>query len=154
MKTLIVYDSVFGNTRNLAEAMGEALGARVLNVSECKPADLTGVALLIAGSPTRAFRPTKPMNAFLSKLPAGSLAGVNAAAFDTRADLDEVKSRFLEFMVRLFGYAAPQMERKLRGKGATIVTTQGGFLVHGTEGPMKPGEAERAVAWARSCTEQ
>jgi flavodoxin len=153
MKTLIVYDSVFGNTKGLAEAMGESLGARVLNVSECTQADLSGTGLLIAGSPTRAFRPTKPMTTFLSTLPAGSLAGVKAAAFDTRADLDEVKSRFLEFMVRLFGYAAPQMEKKLRSKGATMATTRGGFLIHGTEGPMKPGEAQRAVAWARSCAE-
>lgn len=151
MKTLIVYDSVFGNTKTLALAMGDAIGARVMNVSECNAADLSGVGLLIAGSPTRAFRPTKPMSTFLSKLPKGSLGGMKAAAFDTRADLEEVRSKFLEFMVKLFGYAAPQMEKQLASKGAVPAAAHAGFLVQGTEGPLKPGESERATAWAQSC---
>lgn len=150
MKSMILYDSVFGNTRTIAEAIGKALEAPVQNVSEISAATMEGIELLIVGSPTRAFRPTKPLTHFLAALPSQALTGIQAAAFDTRADLNDVKSKLLETMVRIFGYAAPSIEKQLRKKGARIVTTAEGFLVRGTEGPLKEGEAARAEAWAKN----
>lgn len=152
MKSLILYDSVFGNTRTIAEAISKALGAPVQSVAEISTDDLQGIELLIVGSPTRAFRPTKPLTRFLAALPAQALTGVQAAAFDTRADLDDVKSRLLDTMVRIFGYAAPSIEKQLRKKGARIITSAGGFFIQGTEGPLKEGELARAGAWAATLT--
>jgi flavodoxin len=62
MKALVVYDSVFGNTEQIAQAIGKALGSQaevnILRVSNVKPEQLTGLKFLIVGSPTRQFRPT------------------------------------------------------------------------------------------------
>lgn len=62
MKVLIVYDSVFGNTEQIAQTIGNALSSQedveILRVGNVKPEKLTGSELLIVGSPTRGFRPT------------------------------------------------------------------------------------------------
>jgi flavodoxin len=68
MKALVIFDSVFGNTEQIARAMGKGLslenGTRVSRVSEVKPEDLRGLELLIAGSPPRgALGPRLPSSA-------------------------------------------------------------------------------------------
>jgi flavodoxin len=153
MKALVVYDSVFGNTAKVAQAIGGALGGAgevaTKQVAEVRPEDLVGLALLVVGSPTRAFRPTPAMVAWLKGLPAGRLHGVKVAAFDTRIDPEDTKSGFLRFMVKLFGYAAEPISKRLVKKGATVAMSPQGFFVVGTEGPLKDGELERAAEWGR-----
>ena len=57
MKKIVVYDSAFGNTEKIAQSMGSALGAppdvMVMRVGEMDPVELTGIELLIVGSPTQ-----------------------------------------------------------------------------------------------------
>mgnify|MGYP000002908455 CR=1 FL=1 len=151
MKALIVYDSVFGNTMKVAQAMAEALGAgaAVQKADAVTAGDLTGLDLLIVGSPTRAFTATGAAKGFLNKIPAGALKGVKVAAFDTRMYLPDVDNKFLNFMVGIFGYAAEPMGKKLVRKGGTQGLKPEGFFVKDSEGPMKDGEIERAAAWAR-----
>jgi flavodoxin len=88
MKALVVYDSVFGNTEKVAQAMGQALGSQAevqtLRVGDVKPEHLAGLDALIVGSPTRAFSPTPAIKNWLKSLPSNSLKGVKVAAFDTR----------------------------------------------------------------------
>jgi flavodoxin I len=149
MKTLVIYDSVFGNTEKIAQAMGAALGVETLRVSAVKLEDLAGVTLLIAGSPTRGFRPTPLMTAFLASIPAGSLKGVTVTAFDTRVPMDGKNiPGFLRVMVKLFGYAAEKLAKTLQQKGGTLTQSPAGFMVLDSEGPLKEGELERAAAWA------
>ena len=38
---------------------------------------------------------------------------------------------------------------KLKKKGGTLVKEPEGFFVEDTEGPLREGELERAVGWAR-----
>ena len=149
MHVLVVYDSMYGNTEKIAQAIGTAIGATVLHVNQVKEEHLTGLDILIVGSPTQAFQPLKPVKTFLKDLPAGSLKGVKIASFDTRADLGEVGSKLLSFLVKLFGYAAEPIQAKLVRKGGIKVTTPAGFFVHGKEGPLKEGEVERAIQWAK-----
>jgi len=52
MKALVVYDSVHGNTAQVARAIGEAIDAEVLHVGDANPASLEELDLLIVGSPT------------------------------------------------------------------------------------------------------
>lgn len=153
MKTLIVYDSVFGNTEQIALAVADALESKgdvqTLRVSDAKPEHLDGLEWLMVGSPTRGFRPTEAITKFLNEISTRSLKGVKVAAFDTRISVAKVKSRFLSTMVRLFGYAAPPIAKKLQRKGGTLVIPPEGFIVKDTEGPLEEGELERAAQWAK-----
>lgn len=155
MKALIVYDSFFGNTEKIAQAVGEALGkdVQMLRVSDVTQEQLKGVELIIVGSPTRAFRPTEGITKFLKDIPAGGLKGVRAAAFDTRISTADVNSKFLNVMVRVFGYAAEPIADRLEKKGATLALPPAGFFVKESEGPLKDGEAERAAEWATEMKE-
>ncbi len=149
MKALVVYDSVFGNTEKVAQAIGEALGAGVMKVGSARPEDLSGVGLLVVGSPTRAFSATPATKAFLAGIAGGALKGARVTAFDTRLDMNDPAPGFLKFLVRIFGFAAKPIARGLVGKGGSLAAAPEGFLVAGTEGPLKPGELERAAEWGR-----
>lgn len=153
MDVLIVYDSVFGNTEKIAHAIGNSFEAKenveTVRANQLKPGQLNGVALLIVGSPTRAFSPTKSIKTFLRKIPSKSLKGVRVAAFDTRIDPVDVDSPVLDFFIKIFGYAAKPIADKLRKKGGRLVAQPEGFIVKGSEGPLKDGECERAANWVK-----
>ena len=154
MKTLIIYDSVFGNTEQIAQAIGNTLDSQedvsILRVNDVKLEQLTGLKLLIVGSPTRGFKPTKAITNFLKRIPKNGLKGVKVAAFDTRFTMSTIEeSRVLPFFVRLFGYAAKPISDRLKKKGGELIIPPEGFFVEGVEGPLKEGELERAAEWAK-----
>lgn len=150
MKTLVVYESFFGNTEKVAQAIGKALGGgQVIKFSDVTPDALKGVELLVVGSPTRAFQPTPGIKTVLKALPADSLSGMRVAAFDTRMDVKEVNNAFLTFMESIFGYAAEPIAKALVKKGGTLALPAEGFFVKGSEGPLRDGELERAAEWAK-----
>jgi flavodoxin I len=146
MKALIVYDSVYGNTEKIAEAIGGTITGevKVLRVNEANPSELKTIDLFIVGSPTQGGRPTPAIRDFLNKVPEPSLQGINVAAFDTR-----LSARW----VRIFGYAAGKIAGNLKGKGGTLVASPEGFFVKGAKGPLREGELERAVGWAKGILE-
>jgi flavodoxin len=154
MKALIFFDSYFGNTEKVAQAIAETLSQKaevtLARVNTYQPGQLEGVNLLVLGSPTRGFRPSEATQTFLNALPAGSLEGIHAAAFDTRMDAQHIDSKMLKFMARTFGNADKPMLAALEKKGARIVSTGQGFIVLGSEGPLLDGELERAAVWAES----
>lgn len=154
MSVVIIYDSVFGNTEQVAQAMAaEVPGARAIHVHEAAGLDLTGVGLLVVGSPTRGFRPTPDMQEFIDGLGEDMLAGRRAAVFDTRLDLETVHPAPLRWMMDVGGYAASTLERLLAEKGCVMTGKPAGFLVSGTEGPLREGEIERARNWLRPLAE-
>ena len=147
---LVIYDSYFGNTCTIAEAIGEELGdADVKKAADVNPADLKDCQILFVGSPTRAFRPSPAVTKFLKGLERNTLNGVQAAAFDTRFPLEGTDSGFLRFMIKLFGYAAEKIEKSLSRAGASIQIKVAGFAVLDSEGPLAEGERERAKIWAK-----
>lgn len=153
MKVLIIYDSMFGNTEQVAQAMATVLSTQV-EVSACRVGDVQPEAfadldLLIVGSPTQGFQPTAATKKLLDNVPAQGLKGVKVAAFDTRIAIEDVGSRFLTVMVNLFGYAAKPIANRLQKKGGTLVMLPEGFIVNGKEGPLKEGELARAADWAK-----
>ena len=153
MQILVVYDSVFGNTERIAKAIGEALSAtesvELRRVGEAKPEHLSGLEMLIVGSPTRAFKPTKATTDFLKRIPSNGLRDVKVAAFDTRISEADINSGLLSFLVKRFGYAAKPIAEKLEKKGGSLTVPAEGFFVKDTEGPLKDGEIERAASWAK-----
>ncbi len=148
MKALVVYDSVFGNTEKVAQAVAQALGSEAVKVPAVSSAAPVEVTLLVVGSPTRAFRATPATMAWIKALPANALSGVKVAAFDTRISAEESGSGFLKVMVKLFGYAAKPILAALQKKGGQAVAADEGFYVNASEGPLRDGELERAAAWA------
>lgn len=154
MKCLVIYDSSFGNTEKVARSIGSALESlatvSVRSVKDVKPSDMEDQDLLIVGSPTQAFRPTKQISSFLSQLPPQTLLKKKVAAFDTRVRITDVNIALLTFMVNLFGYAAQPIARGLQKKGGNLVKPPEGFFVEDKEGPLLIGEFERAGSWARS----
>ena len=157
MKALVVYDSFFGNTEQIARAVGDAIGNALtaqaevltLRVGDVKPEHLAGLSLLIVGSPTRAFSASPATKAWLKALAPNSLRSVKVAAFDTRADMNDVNSRALTAFVKLFGYAAEPIANSLTKRGGTLVIPAAGFFIEDKEGPLKAGELERAAAWTQ-----
>jgi flavodoxin len=148
MKTLVIYDSVFGNTEKIAAAMADATGARAVKISDATPDDIKDMTLLIVGSPTRAFHPTPAVTKWLKALP--RLGNVRIAAFDTRIDKNDVNNKFLNFMMRLFGYAAEPIHKALVKKGGAPAADPAWFFVTDSEGSLRDGELERAAQWALS----
>ena len=153
MKAMVIYDSIFGNTEQIARAIGKALSSRMnvetLRVSDLKVEQLTGIELLIIGSPTRAFSPTPAIGKFLRRISRNGLKDITIAAFDTGISLDDIDSPIGQFFIRRFGYAAKKISDKLRKKGGKPAVPPEGFFVKGNEGPLKEGELERAADWAK-----
>ena len=152
-RVLVVYDSTYGNTEKVARAVADALAseatAEARQVGAVDPAALRAVDLLIVGSPTQGFRPTQPI-ADLLKAAGPGLAGIRAAAFDTRFEAAALTSGALRLLVKAGGYAAPRIGDALRKAGAALILPPMGFFVVDKEGPLKAGELERAAAWAKS----
>jgi len=162
VQTLVVYESFFGNTEQVAGAIGAAIeGARgqqgevvVRKVNEVSRGDLQGIELLVVGAPTRAFRPSPGVAQWLVALPAGALQGMAVAAFDTRISPDDANSAVLRFMVKLFGWAAEKIAKRLAARGGRQVASPLGCYVLGSEGPLREGELDRAADWARQAAAQ
>ena len=141
MNVVVIYDSTYGNTAEVARAIGSSISGetRVLRVGEVNPGELNTFDLLIFGSPTQGGRPTKIMQDFIENIPESVLKGKQTAVFDTR-----LSSK----LVGVFGYAAGRMADSLRKKGVPVLFAEG-FFVKGKEGGLKEGELARAAGWAK-----
>jgi len=146
MKSLVVYDSVHGNTEKIAQAIGNAIGGDVKVVRASNAPDNLGeLDLLVMGAPTYGGRPTPAMLEYMDKVQASAVKGVRIAAFDTR-----LTSKF----VTIFGNAATKIAASLTAKGGVQIAPPEGFFVKGREGPLVEGEPDRASKWARDLLEK
>jgi len=140
MKALVIFDTNFGNTKIIAEAIAKELGddAKAISVSDFNVGELEGIDLLVVGSPIVGWKPSERMGKFLASLNKDQLKGVKVATFDTR--------------VKLFihGDAAGKISKKLKDAGAEIIAKPGAFFAQGKEGPLADGEAEKAAEWAKA----
>ena len=142
MRTLVVYDSKYGNTKIIAQAIGETLDGEVevRHVDNVEVPSLAEYELLVVGAPTHGANPSDPVKAFLEQVQPRALKGVKVAGFDTR---------MTNRLITMFGVAAPKIAKALEKKGGTPAGEPAGFYVKGGEGPLKEGEVERAAAWAK-----
>ena len=158
MNSLVVYESMFGNTKAIAHAIVEGLSSQMSTQIEevGAAADQVGaeVDLLVVGAPTHAFSMSRPKTRqsaaaqahgeLVSKgvglrewLTAVQIKGTPiAAGFDTRIDKP-----------RLPGSAAKAAGKFLRRRGLGLVAPAESFYVVGTDGPLLDGELERARRW-------
>lgn len=158
MRALVVYESLWGNTEQVARAIAAALSAQaevdVLD-SDAAPSSVEGYDLLVVGGPTHAFSMTRAStraDAVTSRAAPHEVARgirewldalerpqgqIPAVAFDTRVDKP-----------RLPGSAAQAARHELRSLGFDTGVKHRTFRVHGYEGPLVDGELDRAREWA------
>ncbi len=141
MKALVVYDTLHGNTRAIARAIGDALASgatvQVAHASEAAPL-LKGASLLVIGGPTHGRGMSVAMKTLMETVARGALTGVPAAAFDTRFRMPQW----------LAGSAADAIATRLTAAGCRLLLPPESFFVRfGEKGPLLPGEEQRAAAW-------
>jgi hypothetical protein len=164
MRAVVVYESMFGNTHEVASAIGagiaEVMTVNVLSVSDAAPARVEGVDLIVVGGPTHvhgmSLAATRDQAQKMAADSAGELhlddhaAGIGvrewlqslsatdakAAAFDTRTNIPRLLS----------GAASGRIDHALRGRGLRVVTTPMSFLVD-TSNHLETSELVRARAW-------
>lgn len=148
MANLVVYDSKFGNTKKVAEAIADGLGGhgpvRLLGLDELPPQNLGTVDLLFIGGPTQAHAMTARMRQFVDALEAKPGSSMAAATFDTRLRMPAVIS----------GSAAKTIARKLRRGGVRIFAGPESFFVRGSPPQLEEGETERAAKWAKGVADR
>ena len=143
MNTLIVYDSQYGNTARVAQALADALRAfgqaQAVHVDQAYSIPLQGVDLLIVGSPTQGFQPTLALHSFVANISTQRLRRMAVACFDTR---------FRGFIWE--HSAATHLGQQLRTIGNEPLVPPESFYVKSLKkpGPLLDGELERAGAWA------
>jgi len=142
MKSLVVYDSAFGNTQKVAEEIAKVLECKAVLVGNFRKSDLKGIELLVIGSPINGWQPLPTITNLLNTFESGELKDTRATTFDTR--------------VKLFihGDAKDKMAAVLKSAGAEIVAEPEAFYVKGTKGPLLEGELEKATAWAEEIKEK
>ncbi|CAN5123815.1 flavodoxin family protein [soil metagenome] len=162
MRALVVFESLWGNTEQVARAIaGELESTMSVDVvdSDAAPATLEGYDLLVVGGPTHAFSMTRPatregavkqngapgapsrgIREWIAQLPTGALQ-LPAVTFDTRVDSP-----------RLPGSAAKGARHELRSLGFDVRIKPKSFHVHGYGGPLVEGELHEATEWAKEFT--
>ena len=143
MNSLVVYESKFGNTQKVAEAIAKGLGlhglAHVVEVNDPDALTLDAVDLLVIGGPTQAHGMSPAMRAYISALIPKAPAGTRVAVFDTR----------LKGPGFLWGSAAKAIADELRKATFAVIAPSKSFLVEGMKEPqLVDGEEQRAQAWA------
>lgn len=167
MKAVVVYESIYGNTAQVAQAVAEGLreGVEVvvMPASDNVRIALDDADLLVVGGPTHVHGMSTEMSRRAAAAdvktaertgvePAlegeavrqllhdvGEGDGMGAAAFDTRIH----KARVLT------GSAARGIARRLARHDFALVAEPESFFVADTAGPLEEGERERAVEWGR-----
>jgi hypothetical protein len=165
MRALILYESIYGNTHAIADAIAQGLepfgAVDVMSVFEVADSAADRADLLVVGGPTHMHAMTSSFSR-KAAIQAGeedgaeiepgardgrglrqwlaerSGQGRKAAAFDTRIDRSPT----------LTGAAGRGIARRLHGGGYEVVAEPESFFVQDSEGPLADGELERARAWA------
>jgi flavodoxin len=161
MKALVVYESMFGNTEQIARAvaagLGESVDVLVAEVADAPTDPGPDVALIVAGGPTHAFSMSREntradaiskgahegereigLREWIAALPSAQHTE-KMATFDTK-----IKS-----MRHLPGSAAKSATKAAHRHGYESLSQAESFYVDDVDGPLLDGEIDRARAWGR-----
>ena len=141
MNVVVIYESIFGNTHAIAEAIGAGLkdGNEVLlaPAASVSPDTVAGADLVVVGGPNADGPGLNESFAALGTV------RVRAAAFDTR----------LAGIAALTGRASLGIQRQLLRHGLSVVDLPHSFLVDGDH-KLRPGEVERARLWGHQLADR
>lgn len=164
MRAIVVYESMYGNTRHVAEAIARGIdpagNVPVLPVSKTEAFNPGEIDLLVVGGPTHAHAMSRESTRKAARTAATDLAGGlplepdaagegirewlasfsgaggKAAAFDTRFDAAPL----------LTGRASKGISRLLRKSGFELAAAPESFLVDKAT-HLLAGEEQRAQEW-------
>ena len=164
MRAVVVYESMYGNTHLIADAIGAGLetafDVRVVSVTQAKPEVIAEADLVVVGGPTHVHgmsrASTRKAAVQAADKPVGGLKvepdalgpglrewfgslgeyPVRAAAFDTR----------MHGPAALTGRASKGVFRLLRAHGFDLVAEPQSFLVT-KQDRLEPNETTRAHEW-------
>lgn len=176
MRALVVYESVFGNTHAIAEAIGRGLGSQADVEVEVVPVDdavadrVAGVDLLVVGGPTHVHgmaRESTKEGGVTQEHERAEKEHRPEHAIDEQAH-GQVLRDWLDQLVRphddaqaaafdtrvdgprlVTGSAGHAISKRLRHDGWPLLADHGSFLVD-RHNDLLPGELERAEAWGAS----
>lgn len=173
MSVLIVHESMFGNTRQIAEAIAEGMTkeltqdgtrpltepVRLVTVAEAPTEIPEDVHLLLVGGPTHAFSMSRA-NTREDAVRQGGLAPADVGIREwiervTPRDSLRVVTFDTRVHVRMLpGSAAKSAVSALKHKGFRRAERGESFWVGGTPGPLSHDEVVRARAWGAALAGQ
>ncbi|MDQ0894853.1 flavodoxin family protein [Agromyces ramosus] len=156
MRAVVVFESIWGNTEQLAREVAAGIGGErtdVVDAASAPAALADDVDLLVVGGPTHAFSMSTEQTRESARqqgavhIPASGIRewieahpspgrDVRVATFDTRV-----------VSPRLPGSAAKKAMKRLVGLGFRPIAKPETFGVYGYSGPVADGELERARRW-------
>jgi hypothetical protein len=173
MRVVVVYESLFGNTREVAEAVaagvaeaGPKVEVVVARVGATDQNEVAAADLLIVGGPTHMRGMTSGLSRKMGisanerKDPAEGehhereSSGEGPGVRDWLHDLPKAtRARWAAAFdtrvdSRMAGGAGPGIAKRLRRHGYELIGEPEGFIVEDVDGPLRDGEADRARAWA------
>ena len=148
MNALAVYDSQYGNTEKIAQAIAEALRefgkVEAIRAEKADTAKMESADMVLFGCPTQKWNMTPAIRTFLARVPSDIVKAPLIASFDTRFH----KPSFLT------SSAARSLANMVKKAGGNMLVPPQSFFVTATEGPLEPEEISRAQAWARMVHER
>ena len=162
MHAVVVYESVWGNTAAVAEAIAEGLGpeAHAYPTDEVPGDELALADLIVAGAPVFAFGlPTEGMRERILHDEADATTPPDLSHPSLRSWLDTLptgRGRSAAFETRIWWSprgATGSIEKRLTELGYPPVAKAEKFVVRDKYGPLREGEIERARAWGRELRE-
>lgn len=154
MRAFIVYESAWGNTRGVAEAIAagfpQGVATEVVAVEDAQSLDSLQVDLLLVGAPTHAFGLSRTSTREDAHRRGGEQLSTGVREWIEAADSANLRVATFDTHVRhpnLPGAASRTAAKKLRRLGCTLAADPISFYVDGYEGPVLPGELDRARAW-------
>ena len=149
-KTIIIYESIYGNTKKVADAIAE--GIRESGQVECSVAktgevhhtdDLAGYDAILFGCPNHNQEPARNMLKFIERASIVDLEEKMGAAFDTYTGGNR-------------GIALGKLEEAIAQRMPSVKFVIKGFSakVEDRKGPLTEGELKRANEFGRQVAER
>lgn len=179
MRVVVVFESLFGNTRQVADAIAKGVQSAsalvevsCIRVGDVVDSDTSNADLLLVGGPTQFLSLASQRKRGTWLRQQDLVAGLSRSghALEPGTDgptlsqwLDQLSEARPGAMAAAFdtrmdrflsGGAATKIERRLRAHGYHIVAEPAGFIVEGMEGPLRTGELERAATWGKRIVER
>ena len=165
MRCLVIFESMYGNTKTVAEhvasGLGESASVQCLEVGTAPTTIEEDVDLVVVGGPTHAFGMSRassrkdaaenPKWAFDGEIVSKTI-GIREWLSDMTASPNTV---FASFDTRIRkphipGSAAAKAAKGLRRRRLRMLVDPESFWVEGHAGPLSSGEATRAEQWGRT----